>query len=417
MRFVHTSDWHLGKRLCEVSLLDDQAHVLDQLFTLLQDERADALVIAGDLHDRAVPPVEALELLSEFFARVTRALGIPVIAISGNHDSPERVGFGAEILERGLIFLRTQLSRRAEPITVRGVPFYCLPYLEPEVARAQLGEDGIRTHDAAVRAALVAANAHRGARPGVLVGHLFAQGGRESAGSERPLVVGGAAQVGVDALDGWSYVALGHLHEPQAVGGREAIRYSGSLLKYSFDEAEHRKSVSVVDVGGGAPRVRAVALSPRRDVVRIEGTFDELLGDARYSYAENAWVEATFTDTGYLIDVATRLRVRFPHLLVARPRQLLQRIHDDVALRGAAPAQSGRELLASFWRHVEEEGTPADDQIAAFERAVERAGRDQGMAPLAAVPPSEERTSIDAAVPAARKPARNAPVVDEAVKP
>jgi exonuclease SbcD len=400
VRFVHTSDWHLGKRLCEANLLEDQAHALDQLYALCRDERADALVIAGDLYDRAVPPTEAVSLLSDFMARVTRALSIPIIAVAGNHDSPERLGFGAEILERGKIFLRTQFSRRAEPITVGVVPFYCLPYLEPEVARAQLEDDTLTTHDAAIRAAFASMHAHRQKRPAVLVGHLFAQGGRETAASERPLVVGGAAQVAVDAFDGWGYVALGHLHEPQTVGGRNEVRYSGSLLKYSFDEAHHEKTVELVEVTGGPARVRRIALSPRRDVVRLEGTFDELLAHPRFSFAEGAYVEATYTDSGYLIDVAPRLRARFPHLLIARPKQLVARLHVDTKLRAIVQASStGRELLESFWKHVEGDAVPLDDaHLQAFEEALEAARREDEVT-LEAQPPAANEPAVKRIVP------------------
>jgi exonuclease SbcD len=388
VRFVHTSDWHLGKRLHEASLLEDQAHALDQLYLVLVESRADALVIAGDLYDRAVPPVDAVELMGEFFARVTRSLGIPILAISGNHDSPERLGFGAELLERGLVFVRTQLARRADPITVKGLPFYCLPYVEPDVVRAALGDEGVRTHDQAVRAALAAAQEHRGRRPGVVVAHLFAQGGLESAGSERPLVIGGAAVVEHDALDGWTYVALGHLHAPQEVAGQK-VRYSGSLLKYSFDEVDQRKGVTVVEVGRGV-RAEHVNLSPRRELARVIGTFDELLEDPRFGAAEAAYVDAVWTDAGYRVDAAARLRRRFPHLLLARPQKLVIEPRQDVALRRGSAARDTRQLLGGFFAHVQED-PPSDEAARLFEQALERARRAEGAAsPPPFTPPTPD---------------------------
>src|SRR5512134_2258675 len=144
MRLCHTSDWHLGKRLYEASLLEEQAHALEQIFTLCRDEKVDALIVAGDLYDRAVPPVDAVKLLDDVLARFARDLGIPVIAISGNHDSPDRVGFGAGVLERAGVHLRTSFARRAAPVVVergrRRLHVYCLPFLEPEVARGALGD-------------------------------------------------------------------------------------------------------------------------------------------------------------------------------------------------------------------------------------------------------------------------------------
>ena len=202
-------------------------------------------------------------------------------------------------------------------IGAAALPLYVLPYLEPEVARAELRDEALRHHDAAVRAALAEVQAWRAPGPAVLVGHMFAAGGRESAESERPLTVGSAGQVGGDALDGWSYVALGHLHAPQLVNGRETVRYSGSLLKYSFGEHDQQKGVTVVDIdGSGRASVRPVALTPRRDVLRIQGKFDALLEDAAFAHAEPAWVEATYTDTG---TVMTR-RNHSPRVRVARIR-------------------------------------------------------------------------------------------------
>jgi exonuclease SbcD len=390
MRLLHTSDWHLGRRLCDVSLLEDQAHVLEQVYAACASERVDALVIAGDIYDRAIPPEDAVRLLSDFAARITQGLGIPLIAISGNHDSAERLGFGAALLEQGRLFLRTGFSSRARPIPVgqgaHAGQVYCLPYTEPEAARLELGDDSLRTHDLAVRAALEAARAHRaasGVQNSVLVGHLFAAGGQESQDSERPLVVGGAAHVSVAALEGFSYVALGHLHAPQCVGGREDIRYSGSPLKYSFAEARQPKALNLVEVEDGRARVQGLALNPLRDVVRLEGSFDALLEDPRFTFAQGAYVEATYTDSGYLIDVASRLRVRFPHLLSAVPRYLVGVGNPEA---GAAPRDVARledthALLEGFWRYVDPASQPDPEHQRAFEEAVGNLLRSRGMGP------------------------------------
>ena len=379
MRLLHTSDWHVGRRLCDVSLLEDQAHVLEQVHAACRSERVDALVIAGDIYDRAIPPEDAVRLLSDFAARITQGLGIPLIAISGNHDSAERLGFGAALLEQGRLFLRTGFGARARPVPVgegeRAGLVYGLPDTEPEAARLQLQDDSLRTHDLAVRAALEAARAHRqhsGTANAALVGHLFAAGGQESQDSERPLVVGGAAHVSVEALEGFSYVALGHLHAPQCVGGREDIRYSGSPLKYSFSEARQAKGLSLVEVEQGRARVQQLPLSPLRDVVRLEGSFDALLKDPQYAFAEGAYVEATYTDTGYLIDVASRLRQRFPFLLAALPRYLVGAGNPEA---GAAPREVARledthALLSGFWRYVDPASEPDPEHQRAFEEAV-----------------------------------------------
>jgi exonuclease SbcD len=376
MRLLHTSDWHLGKRLHETPLLGEQAHALDQIAALCQGERIDALIIAGDLYDRAVPPVDAVALLSGFLERVAGDLAIPVVVISGNHDSPDRLGFGASLLARGRVHVRTAFAARAEPIVIergrRRLHIYGLPYLEPEQARAGLGDESLTSHHAAVDAALAAIEADRAARgavEAVLMGHLLAAGGRESPDSERPLVLGGAAQVAVPVLarGRWSYVALGHLHEAQAAGDRDDIRYSGSILKYSFNEAEQVKGVNLVEIVCGRPAVRTIRLAARRDLVRITGTFEELLSSPRFAAAESALVQATYTDAGYVLDATARLRRRFPFLCQALP----------ASVGGGLPAGAPRralgdgELLEGFWSYVEGEAA-GDGHVREFARALER---------------------------------------------
>jgi exonuclease SbcD len=365
VRLIHTSDWHLGRRLSEHSLLEAQAHALDQLARLCVEERVDGLLIAGDLFDRAVPPEEAVVLFSEFLQRMALDVKIPVVAISGNHDSAERLGFGAGFLARGGVHLRTRLAGREHPVELEAngerVHVYGLPYLEPARVRAELEEPSVRTHDEATAAAVREIREHvqRSGVPSVLMAHLFARGGSESPDSERALEIGGAAQVDVATLDGFTYVALGHLHAPQRVGGREDIRYSGSLLKYSVGEASHQKGVTLIELGRTPLSVREIPLPPLRDVVRLEGTLRELLESRAFASAEDAWVEAIYTDTDYLLDVAPRLRERFPHLLSARPKALAEpgsgissAPDPEVALRDT------RALLDGFWSHVVGEGEP-----------------------------------------------------------
>jgi exonuclease SbcD len=375
VRIVHTSDWHLGRTLGDWSLAEDQAHFLDQVYELCRDERADALVVAGDLYDRSTPPPDAVELLSGFVQRLVRDLEIPFIAISGNHDSPERLGFAADVLAGGGIHILTSIERRAEPVPVESrrerAWIYGLPYLEPEVARFRLGDPALVTHDASVGAALQsmrADRARRGGDPAILVAHLFAQDGIESV-SERALSVGGVPVVRASQLDGWSYVALGHLHRPQRVAQREDIRYSGSPLSYSFGEGG-QKSVALVDFMLGRAAVRTMPLSAKRPLVQLEASFDDLLVAPRFDDAQGSFVEATFTDTGYIVDAAARLRQRFPFLVRALPREIVRTARDEG--RRLVIPQTGKELLESFWKHVEED-TPDDEAVKAFEETLEAA--------------------------------------------
>ncbi|MCA9582514.1 MAG: exonuclease SbcCD subunit D [Myxococcales bacterium] len=376
MRFVHTADWHLGKRLLGHPLIDDQAYALDQIERLCVEEKADALVIAGDVFDRSVPPVEAVTLLDDFFERMVRRARIPVVAIAGNHDSPERLGFGRSLLEGAGVHMRTTFGDRMVPIEVPGVggvlEFVTLPYLEPEVVRAATGDAEVTTHDAALRRAL--ADVPPRADPDrfrVLVAHAFCVGGIESPDSERPLMVGGAGYVHPSAFKGFDYVALGHLHRPQRVAGRDHIRYAGSLLKYAIEEHNHPKGVAVVEIVAGpkAPLVttREVTLAPKRDLVRLEGTFDELSSGERFTEHEGDYVAVTYTDATYVLQAAERLRGRFPYLLEAMPKRV-RRVQDDETPGEDRPDQP-RELLEAFWSYLGIDHDLEEAHRVAFERA------------------------------------------------
>jgi len=376
MRLIHTSDWHLGRRLHDHSLIEAQAHALDQIARLCLDEGADALLVAGDLFDRAVPPEEAVRLFNDFLLRMSKDVRIPVVAIAGNHDSAERLGFASDFLALGRIHLRTRLSDRAEPVVIEAggevLHVYALPYVEPLRVRAELQDESLRGHEEAIRAALRRVRERlQPGTPSVLMAHLFASGGSESPDSERSLEIGGAAQVSAEALDGFSYVALGHLHAPQRVAGREDIRYSGSLLKYSVGEANQRKGVTLVELGRGPLAVREVPLTPLKDVVRLEGSLHDLLHAPDFERVRGDFVEAIYTDTGHLLDVASRLRERFPNLLAARPRALLL----EAAVERATPRpelalRDTRELLEGFWSHVLQESAPLDESHHAVFREV-----------------------------------------------
>ena len=272
MRFLHTADWHLGRSFHNVSLIEDQAHVLRQLVDLAKDAEVDAVIVAGDVYDRAVPPPDAVSLLSDVLGELALGLGIPVIMIAGNHDSAERLNFGAQLLARSRCHIFGRLGAQPDHVVLEDahgpVHVLGLPYAEPSVVRERTGAD-LHTHDAAMAhlAAAAAANVPEAERS-ILVAHCFVAGGSESE-SERPLSVGGAGNVSAAAFEPFAYTALGHLHRPQAAGPN--ARYSGSLLKYSFSEVDHEKSVSLVELdAAGAATVEEVSLTPRRDMRLIE---------------------------------------------------------------------------------------------------------------------------------------------------
>jgi exonuclease SbcD len=376
LRLLHTSDWHLGRSLHEEPLLDDQAWALERLLALLKDERPDALVVAGDVYDRAVPPPEAVGLLDDFLVRVAD-LAVPVIAIAGNHDSGERIGFGARLLASRGVHLRGLLGQEATPVELPGKGFvYALPYVEPEEVRVVEQDEGLRGHAAATERVLsrVRADAAKRALPTALVAHAFAQGAAETRDSERPLSVGSAGSVPAGAFAGFDYVALGHLHEPQAPA--ERLRYSGSLLKYSFAETGHRKGVLRVEVEKGALRVEELSLGQRRDVVRLRGTLDDLLARPELKAHERDLVEATLLDEGYVFDAKRKLERRFAHVLaVLRPGAAAGPAGEFAARVDGAEKDDGR-LFEEFFKTVAG-GPPTAPERAVFDAALAETRREE----------------------------------------
>jgi exonuclease SbcD len=377
MRLIHTADWHLGRLFHNVHLTRDQEHVLEQLVALAADVKPAAVIVAGDLYDRAVPPTEAVDLLDGVLTELVDRLGIPVVAIAGNHDSAVRVGFASALLrERGL-HLVGSLAQAAPAIVLRDehgpVRVSALPFADPAEARHAYADEGI--HDqhavsaAGVGRALAAAAGHE---RHVLVAHAFVAGGLESE-SERPLSVGGAQMVPAGVFSGFDYVALGHLHRPQACGS-ETVRYAGSLLKYSFAEHAHDKSVCVVDIGppgsasgqaGHAGRaavtVETVALSPRRDVRRLEGTLAELLERGPADPRRDDYVLASLTDGGALFDPIGRLRATYPNAL-AIERPAYERAGAEGPDRPRPGSVSDIDLFEAFFGFV------TDDELGAARR-------------------------------------------------
>jgi exonuclease SbcD len=312
MRLLHTADWHLGRAFHGEDLMSAQAAFVDFLVDAARDAAVDGVLIAGDLYDRALPPVDAVRLASEALARLAEVA--PVVAISGNHDSAARLGFGAELLARANVHLRTDPRAAGSPVPLGDGRVYAVPYLEPDLVRESMGVEE-RSHAAAMAAAMDRIRADvaaRGSGPVAVMAHAFVAGGMPSE-SERDLAVGGAANVPAAVYDGADYVALGHLHGPQVVGGGLG-RYAGSPLAFSFSEAGQAKSVAVVDVTAGAlPLTELLPTPVPRVLANLRGTLDELLADPRLADAEGAWVQATLTDPVRPADAMERLRRRFPH--------------------------------------------------------------------------------------------------------
>ena len=283
MKLVHTADWHLGKYLYGRSLLPDQEYfVREQFLPFLREERPDLVILAGDVFDRAIAPSGALRLFDSFLSGVS-ALGIPLAVIAGNHDGPDRMAIGGALLRKSGVYLAARPEEVLSPVELmcgdQPVRLFLLPYGEPAEIRAVLGNEELRTFQEAYAALLERAAALAAPdRLNLLAAHCFAAGSVTSA-SESPVYVGGTGEVSTACFAPFSYTALGHLHAPQRAGERG--RYAGSPLKYSFDEANQEKSVTVVEFDGGEPRVSFRSFPPLRDLRVLTGSFEELLARIR----------------------------------------------------------------------------------------------------------------------------------------
>lgn len=341
MKFIHTADLHIGKRVCEHSMLEDQKYILDQIIKVVDEEKPDGVLIAGDVYDKSVPSADAVELLDDFLVELSNH-GTKVFVLSGNHDSAERIAFGGRLMENRGVYMSPVYDGSFTPVTLKDdsgeVDVWMLPFVRPANIRACLGEgeaadaerEKVTDYTSAIQMAVSKMNCTPGRR-NVLLSHQFVTGAQvDENGSEE--FVGGLDNVDAYAFDGFDYVALGHIHRPQNVAKNEAgvgrVRYSGTPLKYSLSEANHVKSVTVVELGaagatGGTAdlKIREVPLKPLRDVRKIEGTFEELVS-AEYRDAQvrngkslDDYVYVVLTDENDVTDAAAKLRGYYRHLM------------------------------------------------------------------------------------------------------
>lgn len=319
MKLMHLGDLHIGRRIGEFDLIEDQHYILHEILKIADEEKPDGVLIAGDVYDKSLPSVEAVELFDEFLTGLA-ARGLPVYMISGNHDSPERLGFGSKILSRNNIHIagvfEGSLQKESAEDEYGPVNIWLLPYLKPALVRPYFKETVIESYDDAVRAVVNAAKVDKFAR-NVLVAHQFVTFmGREPERSESESIsVGGLDNVDTSAFDPFDYVALGHLHGPQRVG-RDSIRYCGSPLKYSFSEARQHKSVTIVELRAeGEVEIRAIPLTALRDMRQIRGPIDAVIEAAQNDEHKQDYIHATLTDEDELFDALGRLRAVYPNLM------------------------------------------------------------------------------------------------------
>ena len=375
MKFIHTADWHLGRQFHNVSLIEDQRHLIEQLVTLAEESEVDAFIIAGDVFDRAVPNPDAVALLDDFLAEMVLRLELPVIMIAGNHDSPGRLGFGSRLFRKAGVFVYGQVDATPQPLVIDDawgpVHFFGLPYAEPAVVRDRTGESEVHSHDQALaRLAIAAREQIPNGERSVCIAHCFAAGGTES-DSERPLSVGGTGAVSPKCFEGFSYTALGHLHRPQGVG--ERVRYSGSLMKYSFSEIPHIKSASIVCIDAkNEVEVTEHPLRARRDLRMIEGELENLVKGPAPGENPDDFLLVRLTDRKALLDPMGRLREVYPNVLHIE-RTALEKAA-PTALEARQPGLGDRELFAAFFEEVTGEAL-AEEEAGAFVEVYEELRR------------------------------------------
>ncbi|WP_431956819.1 exonuclease SbcCD subunit D [Nocardia lijiangensis] len=370
MRMLHTSDWHIGRTFHGVDLLADQARSLAAIAELVAAESVDVVVVPGDLYDRSIPSADAIAVCNRGFEAI-RDAGAVIVATSGNHDSPARLGAGASFAAAGGLYLRTTVADADRPVVLADkhgeVACYGIPYLEPEITRAELGVPQARSHAEILAAAMGRIRADLAERPGaraVVLAHAFVVGG-EATGSERSISVGGVETVPLAEFDGIDYVALGHLHSPQTLSG--SVRYSGSPLPYSFAESSHRKAVWIVDLDAdGLSAVQRRDLPVVRGLSRLTGTLDELLADPAHDAAVDHYVSATLVDQARPIDALRKLRERFPHAVHVewvRPGG-----NPELHYRERVHGRRDTEVAQSFLTDVR--GAPSEGEMKWIERAL-----------------------------------------------
>ncbi|WP_083913781.1 exonuclease SbcCD subunit D [Nocardia concava] len=377
MRILHTSDWHIGRTFHGVDLLADQESSLQAIAELVAAEGVDVVVLPGDVYDRSIPSADAIAVCNRGFEAI-RAAGAAIVATSGNHDSPTRLGALGSFAAAGGLHLRCRIADVARPVLLSDefgeIAFYGIPYLEPEITRVELGVPQARSHAEILDAAMGRVRADLAERAGtrsVVLAHAFVMGG-EATGSERSISVGGVETVPQSAFDGIDYVALGHLHSPQTLS--DSVRYSGSPLPYSFGERSHRKAVWIVDLdASGLAEVRRHELPVVRGLSQLVGPLESLLESPEHLEAESHYVSATLTDEARPVDALRRLRERFPHAVHVE----WQRPDGNPELRYRERVHGRRdtEIAQSFLTDVR--GAPTPGEMTWLERALAAATREK----------------------------------------
>jgi len=359
LKIIHTADWHIGKRIYNIHMTEDQEYILKQLIKLLEYEKPDVLIIAGDIYDRSIPPTEAVELLDSVLTDIVTRLKIKIIAISGNHDDNERVCFVSKILENNGLYIKGDLKDIERPIVLNDefgeVNFYSIPYVNPAIVNEEFKNDKIKSHDDAMKAIVEKININKKNR-NICITHGFITGmdELERSESEKCLSVGGTENVDVEYFKEFNYVALGHLHRPQRVK-YDYIRYSGSLMKYSFSEALQEKSITIIDLDkNGKVNIEFKKLEILRDMRKIEGKLDQLMNINVYKNTNiDDYIMAVLTDSGELIEPMRKLQSVYKNILNIEKKTICDSLNERTSASKEFSKKDIIELFEEFYCNIE----------------------------------------------------------------
>lgn len=369
MKFLHLSDLHIGKRVNEFSMLEDQEYILTKIINIIDEEKPNAVVIAGDVYDKSVPSAEAVQLFDDFLCRLAQRK-LQVFVISGNHDSAERMAFGGRLMDISGVHMSPVYNGKVEPISLEDefgkINFFMLPFVKPVNVRRFFEDAVIESYTDAVRAAVENMNINTDER-NVIITHQFVTGAKKCDSEEKS--VGGSDNVDAAVFDDFDYVALGHIHGPQNIKS-ERIRYCGTPLKYSFSEMKHKKSVTVVEMGEkGSLEIRTVALEPMRDMREIRGTYNEIMLRENYEGTKiDDYLRVILTDEDDIPGVMGKLRVNYPNVMVVD--------YDNKRTRNTATLDSFKDirnistydLFAEFYEI--QNGQPMNEEQAEYMKAL-----------------------------------------------
>ena len=371
MKFIHSGDWHIGKIVNEYSMLENQTKFLDDLIETLKREEVDALVIAGDVYDRSVPPAAAVELLDKYVDKIVNELKIPILAISGNHDGGERLSYGSSIMQNSGYHMVGILKKEVKKVTIKDIDFYLIPYFDPAVARKIFDDESIKSHEDGMQKVVDIINLDRDkSRKSVIVAHGYVTSVKfdktksrkeiikdidlVESDSERPLTMGGTEFISGKVFEGFDYVALGHLHEPKKVSkDNETMRYSGSPLKYSISEKNHNNSISIVEITDEGVNVTLEEVKPLRDIRVLKGELEELTSkEFSKNQKVDDYIHFILTDDGELYEPMAKLKSVYKNPLSLERDYKRTLESKDINIKMTEMKKNKSELFKDFYENV-----------------------------------------------------------------